>query len=450
MTAERFLATGGRDVSAAAHSIHPVSARPGPELSSDAQSARLKARVFGADGCPGRPPLIEFQPLPPRRRRCAAALSVCIGLLIAWTAGCGESRPPPPDASWPAGALLSARTDALDSLLAQLERLQGTPLARHAGRLREALPDCTEVEAIAEGPEGLIAGLRCVGSPPALPGLRSHRGGAVASLALPIREDAPRLLLVAHTAAGGLQLDLRWPDPEPPLGALLPGAEPSGPDVLSAGERLFHVRVRVDGPLDLAGLVPAGSQGDDLFRLRSELLGAAILDGTWEAALYAPERGSDSPRVAIALGVRLQSAAAAAADRLIGDVEAHWSVSRTPLPPGGDPGACLLGLRLLPDLAPCYQATERALVLAWNPASLRHALEPGTSRSTNADPGRIELDLARLREVDLHLASRIGPEAVSAVASWPWRRLTARGGRRDDALTLRVELEAEGRGGWAR
>jgi len=393
--------------------------------------------------------LTESQPLPARRRRRAAALYLCAGLTTAWALACGDPPELPVDPQWPPGALLSAQTDALRSLLAEIEGLGATPLARQAGRLRRTLPDCPEVEAIATEAASLPEALRCAEPSPALVGLRAHRGDAMASLALPLGPDTPRLLLRAHRRGADLELDVHWPRPETSLAALLPGSDPSGPEVLTAHERLFHVRVRVDGPLDLAALVPEGSQADELFRLRSELLSAAILDGTWEAAIYTPEPGSSWPRVAIALGVRLQSAAAAAADRLIDDVEEHWSVSRTPLPAGSGSGACLLRLRLLPELAPCYRATERALVLAWNPDSLRHAIAAGPLPPAATEPGRLELDLAGLRRTDLRLAQQVGPEALATVTRWPWRRLVAHGGRREDAWAFRVELEAGGRGGAA-
>ena len=390
-------------------------------------------------------------PFPPtRRHRRAATLLLCAGLLVAWGLACAEPDPPRADADWPPGALLSARTGDLRALLLELEALRETPLARSARRLREALPDCPEVEAAAERPEGWIDALRCTEPTAPQTGLRTHRGSAAVALAVPLSDaSAPRLLMRAQRDRGSVQLDVRWPTPDAKLAALLPGSEPSGPGVLDERERLLHARVRVDGPLDLAALVPSGSQADTLFHLRAGLLGAAVLDGTWEAAIYPPMSGDGMPRVAIALGVRHRAAAQAAAERLLDDVEQHWSVSRTPLPePAGEAtGACLLDLRLLPELAPCYATTEHALVFAWNLPSLRRALghdghEQVSDSASERAAGHLEIDLTRLREADLRLAQRIDPTAISPVARWPWRRLVASGDRRDGDLAVRIALES--------
>ena len=83
---------------------------------------------------------------------------------------------------------------------------------------------------------------------------------------------------------------------------LLPGDESPGPDVLSGSQRLFHARARPEGGLDFASLVPEGSQADRMFLLKSELFAGAVLDGTWEAAIYLPEDGEPTPRAALALG----------------------------------------------------------------------------------------------------------------------------------------------------
>jgi hypothetical protein len=391
-------------------------------------------------------------PFSPRRRRDRAAwLRLCAGLSAAVALACGSPDPPSADADWPEGALLSARTEELRRLLLDLESLRHTPLARSARRLREALPACATVEAIALRPAGWAHALRCAEPDAALSGLHAHRAetDAGAAFAVPLSEgDAPRLLLRLARAPERLRLDLRWSPSDHQLASLLPGRDPPGPGVLDDRERLLHTRVRVDGALDLAGLIPAGSQADDLLHLRAEVLGAAILDGTWEMAIYAPLADAGMPRIAVALGVRSEEAAAAAAERLVAEVERHWSVARTPLPAERYTGSCLLDLRVLPELAPCYAATERALVFAWNPASLERALardghEPIAAPTREDAAGHLEVDLAGLRETDLRLARRVGPEAVAAVARWPWTRLVASGDRRDGDLSLHFALEHE-------
>ena len=154
---------------------------------------------------------------------------------------------------------------------------------------------------------------------------------------------------------------------------LLPGRESPGPGVLSGTDTLLHARLRPEGGLDLSALVPAHGQGDQMFRLKSRLFASAVLDGTWEAAIYLPGPDSIMPRVALALGTRATAPAAAAADEFIAQLEETWSIRRAPFELSGAPGACLPELRILPDFAPCYVATPDALVVGWNPDSVAKA-----------------------------------------------------------------------------
>ena len=375
-----------------------------------------------------------------RRRFRHALAAAAPALLLA--GGC--ARDAHPDADWPAGLLMSADREALLRVLAQLERLEHTPLARAAGELARALPACEQVEAHAEdGAAALASALRCADPAGPLRDLHAWRGADAAALALPV-SAGPRVLLRVREEPEGLAVSLRWPRPHAGslAASLLPGADPAGAAVLAAADRVAHARVRSDG-LDLAALVAEGSQADDLFRLKSDLLSAALLDGTWELAVYLPVEGARMPRIAVALGVRLRTAAQAALDRLLTDVEASWPVRRAPLPVAGLPALCLPDLALLPELAPCGVATERALVLAWNAASLRHALaaQPGAV-SAAAAAGRAVIDLERLREADLRLAARGDGAARVAAQRWPWRRLVAHGDRRGDAVALELRLES--------
>jgi len=96
------------------------------------------------------------------RSQISALVNIALGLGSAlWiSTGCGEI-----DATerWPGGAALLANTHSLDRLLDHVARLQGTPLARHAERLRASLPDCPIVEGRAESGQisDLWAALTC-------------------------------------------------------------------------------------------------------------------------------------------------------------------------------------------------------------------------------------------------------------------------------------------------
>ena len=365
---------------------------------------------------------------------------IALGLLCA---ACGAEEQP--EAKWPPGLLLSASRPALASLLESFEQLEGTPLARAATGWRAALPECPEVEAAAPDgdPQALLASLRCADPQGPLAAFRSERGEHDLLLALP-GEPGARALAQADVDDAGAQLQLRWPALEGRLADLLPGDVPAGPDRLAVASRVAHGRARSAGPLDLAAWVPRESQGDRLFHLRDRMLSAALLDGTLEVALYQPLPDARMPRSALALGVRQQDAARAAAERFVGEIAATWRLRQAPFSSAAGDGACLPDLHVLPELAPCYALARDALVIGWNEASLRHALESDAGAApaeSAALPARFDVDLASLREADLALAARMGREA--APLRWPWRRLRASAERRQGALQVELRLEPE-------
>lgn len=376
------------------------------------------------------------------RRAAARALGALCAALATGLMSLACAPPPPADAR-PPGALLSANAAALAGLLDALALLEGTPLARRAAELRARLPACAELEAAApDGDAGtLFASLRCADARGPLAALHAERGTHDLAFALP---GEPGKRASGHAELDGAAADvaLRWPALEGPLAELLPGDEPAGPDRLAVAERVAHGRARSAGPLDLAALVPRGSQGDRLFRLRDGWLAAALLDGSVELGLYAPEPGAAMPRTAAALGVRQPEAARAAMERFLDEIAAAWSLRRTPFAVGASQGACLPDLQLVPELAPCYALADDALVLGWNASSLRHALASSAPAASEADPpARFDVDLAGLRAVDLQLASREGH--AGAPLRWPWRRIRGSAQRQSGALELKLLLLPE-------
>jgi hypothetical protein len=217
---------------------------------------------------------------------------------------------------------------------------------------------------------------------------------------------------------------------------MLPGGAPPGPGLLSGRDALVHARLRPAGKLDLAALVPAGGQADRMFRLKSALFTGLVLDGTWELALYLPEPGQAAPPAALALGIAARDAAVDAMEAFLAELAATWPVRRSEFSVGAAAGACLLDLRILPDFAPCYVATPEALVVGYNPDSLRRALAPG-GPAFAADGGLV-VELARLAEADARLAGR--PAAPAAAP--PWQRLRAAGRETQGHVELRVHLDA--------
>ncbi len=368
--------------------------------------------------------------LPRASGRAARALAALVLL------ACGERAADP---AWPDGALFAARTGSLAVLLEELASVEGTPLGERARALRSALPDCEQVEGRAASGRlaDALAELECAPRASPLAPLHALRGERDLAFALPLAGAARLAGVAARAPSGDWELELSLP-----VGAvvgagrlLLPGEAPPGPGVLAADAALVHARLRPDGGLDLAALLADDAEATRLFRLKSALFAGAALDGTWEAAIYLPAAGRAMPDAALALGFAAQAPAVAALEAYLSEIQQSWPVHRSFFAVGTAQGACLLDLALLPELAPCYVATERALVFGWNPESLRRALAAGSRR----DEAGVVVELARLPEADARLS---GGEAPAAPQVWPWRRLRADGGRTGDTLRVRVVFEA--------
>jgi hypothetical protein len=359
--------------------------------------------------------------------------------LLALALGAAACAPDPaPPAAWPEGALLVGKASVLASLAGQLQLITGTPVAREALAWRDAIPDCEVVEAQAAQASlaALREALRCADPSGPLATVHRDRGERALAFAWPLGEERVTGSLDV-SAAGDLDLHFELPGEAfgGPRALLRPSALAPGPAVLGGADALLHARLRPEGGIDLPALLAQGSQADQLFALRSQLFSAAVLDGTWELALYLPAEGERLPRVALALGTRHRSVSQAAADRFLDEVEAAWPLRRTPFAVADAPGACLRDLRVLPGLAPCYVATERALVVGWNDASVHKALD-GSAPALPASGGLVA-DLARLPAADARIAA---PELPSGAPAWPWRRLVAEPLHAGPSVGLRLAL----------
>jgi hypothetical protein len=366
-----------------------------------------------------------------------------LALAAAFLVACGDAGPMAP--SEPPGLLMVARTPDLARLLDRLGSLEGTPLAHGARELAEGLPGCGLIEARAPdaGLEALKESLVCAPPRSALARLHQDLGSASIAFVTPEREGLRVRGRIHFDALDQAEVELTIPNAlaRGAAAMLLPGREAPGPGVLSGTETLLHARLRPEGGLDLSSLVPDDSQGDRMFRLKSRLFAGAVLDGTWEAAIYLPTPGSTMPRATLALGTRAQAPAAAAAGEFISQLEETWSIRRAPFAIAGAPGACLPELRILPDFAPCYVATGDALVVGWNAESVAKALDGGGSGLGLG--GGVLVELARFPEADERMA-RAGGIPRETLAPHPWGRLQAVGHRSEDAVELRLHLAAKG------
>lgn len=398
----------------------------------------------------------------------ALGAALC-GAAVALTLGCGA--PPDPDAGLPRGAYLAGDADTLRRALAPLAELRGTPMARTAKEMSDRLAGCLTFEAHDEDGDlaALPAALQCRNAALS-PALLALRGEDALVFLMPLAVGAPepgatpRLRGSIGVAGDGSVSMEGGLHPMPQQGGLafaLPGREPPGPAILNTEDLLLHLRLRPARGLDIAALVPEGGQGDDLFKLKSELFAGAVLDGSVEVAVYMPRAGQVIPPMALALGVSMRSAAVAAMDAFLRELEATWplharsvsfgqgdrrdDVAVPGVGPGNDgretiPGRCIFDLQILPEFAPCYAATPTSLVVGWNPPSVAQALAPRSGEGVDADGG-LFVALSRLPEADRLLHQAIAPDLPGFELDYGWETLRIEGRRgEDEEVRLRIEL----------
>jgi hypothetical protein len=98
----------------------------------------------------------------------------------------------------------------------------------------------------------------------------------------------------------------------------------------------------------------------------------------------------------------------------------------------------------MPELAPCYVASDTALVIGWNPASLRKSLgDPTDSFAELGDFGGVTIDLARFGRADqiLSRARALADPTETLSRGFPWHRLVATGRPSDSGFRLLVQLQ---------
>lgn len=373
--------------------------------------------------------------VPPSGRPSVRAASL---LLLLTVTGCMvRTEVPEP---LPRGARIAGSASALLTLLSRLESLRGTTLAREASRLRARIADCHEV--VAASPEGdfgeLLQSFECAPFADEPDGIRRLRADGDLALLLPL-EGLGRLEGGVR-AADGASVVLKGRinvGPGDLLGAFLtPAPDPPGAPRLGSRGALLHARFRPAGGLDLASLVPRGGQGDRLFRLKSEIFSGAAFDGAWEAVVHPPVDGGVMPRVAIGLDLRARELAVAGMERFLRDLASTWPVHPVPFSVGSSAGACVPDMRVLPELAPCFVATATALIVGWNAASVRAALEPASATDLGVSGGLV-IRFDRIRETDRRLRADAAP---SDGGGPPWEHLRLETSTAGSSFGVRVSL----------
>ncbi len=386
-----------------------------------------------------------------KRQRNALRVGARVGaLLIGLASGCGAGNPAPAP---PTGNWIYGDAATISAVLASVQSLQGTPVARFANPLRERLDGCRDFVARSPGgdPWALQSGVHC-----AMPGevpesIVALRGEGDLAFVLELANGS-RLngrLTRAQTGAIAIVASLDAPESSGLAALLVPAKEPVGTISLAAADTLVHARLRPASGLNLARLVSQDSQADRMFRLRSELFLGTVLDGTWEFAIYMPRAEHATPPMALALDYALRAPAEAAISKFVSELEATWPIHHSEHVIAGYPGACFHDLRLLPDLVPCWVLTERSIVIGWNPLSLAVALAPNVENPDSfAGPfgasGGLVVHLDRLPEADRRLQRQLGGDRTSKKIDYVWDELRLEGTNEGERLQLNLSLERTG------
>ncbi|MBI1946418.1 MAG: hypothetical protein HYS27_12020 [Deltaproteobacteria bacterium] len=346
---------------------------------------------------------------------------------------------PPPDGA----ALFGARAPAL-ALLDAATKVNGSRLSLRARALHEQLAGCGAVAGSGADLEELLDALACAEGAPAwvAPARAQVPGGGV----LVSFGDARGRLLADITAEADSVVALarfRELPARGPATLLVPAAKSAGPAVLSSRDALVHARLRVEGGIDIAAMAPQDSQGAQLFGLQAELLSSAVLSGTWELAMYAPDDGARVlPPLALALGINSRLAGERALAAFLDGLRQRWPVQPMQTTLAGTTATCIPNVRILPELAPCAVVLDDALVLGWNPHALTVALTADPRPRAPTDG--VVAWLTRLPAADAALASARGARPLPVAIPWRTLAVTPMSDERGPGFRIMLGMPGDG------
>ena len=354
-----------------------------------------------------------------------------------------------PTRSLPSGRFIVGDAGPVVEFLQRLELMSGTQLARSAALAREKIVDCEELQAWCPGGEScaLLERLSCRGDEPGLDEAYVQLGESDWLFGSELGEGQQLMARGSDVGAGVTEVEvvLVGLEERDALSLLLPAERGPGPFLLSDEPALAHVRIRPDAGLDIASMVSREGLASQLFQLKSELFLATALKGNWELAVYVPDEGQRIPPTALALDFTNRAAAVAGMDQFLEEVMQAWPVRMSPISVGEWPGVCLSNLQVMPDLLPCYVATDSALVVGWNPVSLEKALT-AANQPDGGEESRVVLHLDRFPVADELLTAASGADPETTPTAYPWHQLRITGHRQGSDYQLRLAFIAGGDG----
>jgi hypothetical protein len=393
---------------------------------------------------------------------------VLFAIIVAGGVGCGEESSAPALPS--DGFFLAGEAEALSRLLEGFGELHGTPLGSAAVRLRGALVDCARFSlhfdpvgdrtGATGGGEGrslwdAASDLSCDSDDASRAAGARSADGAPLVFAIPFGEGGRMTGRIHVDPDGSVRLDAQI-DPLPEAGIaafFLPHQAPPSAGSLAHENTVVYAQLRPEPGLDFARLIDENSQGDALFRLKSQLFSRAVLAGSIETAVYPPPDGHALPAVAAAAAFTSRAIAITSMEAFVAELEETWSLEHTPLQfaiagetASETAGACFLELRILPEFAPCYVITDRSIVVGWNQASLESALLTRPSdiaKSASAHHGRFELQIDQMAKVDEALQSAFGRNRTENSATYAWQQLVVTAHRDGSPIRVTASLFAK-------
>lgn len=311
----------------------------------------------------------------------------------------------------PAGWLVDGPTSTVRAVLQPLAAWTDTPLAGWSADVLNRVAGC---------PRFVRVGWVDASAPPLVSCLAEWRPPASDD---PTPEGA---LWVAAPESGGVRargllwlegrtvgVRVKWPErPSLPSSAWWwPSGSPVVPTFPPGA--LLHAAGQLDEVPDVTALAAGAKAEEDLFGLQGSILSRAVLGGGWELGLWPPAAGDGVPRIAARLSVSNDSIARAGAERWVAGLAKRWTFEPRAESVGDHAVQCLIGLRLLPELEPCWSVVRGGVVVGWNRAALLVALSEPASATPSLpldDHGgaALRLDFEALPAADEALAARLG------------------------------------------